>query len=308
MSQLKGETSFEIIVVEDGSSITCEKVVAEYADRLNIQYFYKKNSGPGDSRNFGMRKAKANYFLILDSDVLLPPQYLVEVNLFLKENPVDCFGGFDAAHESFGNLQKAINYAMTSFLSTGGIRGNKKLTKNFEPRSFNMGISKTAFEATRGFGKIHPGEDPDLSLRIRKLGFLTAFAPNVFVYHKRRINWQKFYEQVNKFGKARPILTLWHPQSEKITFWFPTIFCFGFFLSVFLLFCGYLALFGVFLLYFVAIILDSAVKNKSILIGLISLRAVLTEFFGYGLGFLKSTFYIRLLKRNPQNQFPELFF
>lgn len=308
MVQLSGEIPFEVVVVEDGSSLTSEKVARGFSVELNIRYFFKTNTGPGDSRNFGMRKAQGNYFLILDSDAVLPAEYLEETDAFLKSSYVDCFGGPDAAHQNFTPIQKAINYAMTSFLTTGGIRGNKKSKKNFEPRSFNMGISKKAFEATGGFGKIHPGEDPDLSIRIKKKGFETAFAERVFVYHKRRIDWNKFYVQVNKFGKTRPILTAWHPDSGKLTFWFPSVFVIGFLAAIILAFFKIysgLILYGA---YFLMIFLDASIKNKSIFIGLLSIRAVLTQFLGYGLGFLKATFYIRVLKRDPKKIFPKLFF
>lgn len=308
MERLKGNIPFEVVVVEDGSTLKSEKIVTAFSERLTINYFYKPNTGPGDSRNFGMRHAHGNYFLILDSDVVLPEDYLMEVDAFLSQNKIDCFGGADAAEQNFTPVQKAINYAMTSFLTTGGIRGNKRATKNFEPRSFNMGISKKAFEATSGFGKIHPGEDPDLSLRIREKGFETAFCPKAFVYHKRRIDWGKFYVQVNKFGKTRPILTSWHPNSDKITFWFPSAFLIGLVLALVLTLFNFYYLLGCYACYFLLIFLDAAIQNKSIFIGVLSIKATLIQFFGYGLGFLKATFYIRILKRNPNKVFPSLFF
>ncbi|MEG1267373.1 MAG: glycosyltransferase family 2 protein, partial [Myroides sp.] len=155
---------FEIVVVEDGSTVNCQDVVNKYLNQLNVSYYFKKNSGPGDSRNYGMKVAKGDYFIILDSDCIIPENYLVEVDKFLKDNYVDCFGGPDAAHDSFSDVQKAINQTMTSVLTTGGIRGASEKLGKFQPRSFNMGISKEAFEASGGFGKIHPGEDPDLSI------------------------------------------------------------------------------------------------------------------------------------------------
>ena len=163
--KVEGNSQFEIVIVEDGSTLSSENVVNEFKTDLQISYFNKPNSGPGDSRNFGMRHAKGNYFVILDSDCLLPPHYFITVSKFLNSSFTDCFGGADAAHDSFSSLQKAINYTMTSLFTTGGIRGKSKSIQKFEPRSFNMGISKKAFEATQGFSKIHPGEDPDLSQR-----------------------------------------------------------------------------------------------------------------------------------------------
>lgn len=174
-SKLEYAKKYEIVIVEDGSSESSEEIVTKYHSQLNISYYFKNNSGPGDSRNYGMQKANGNYFIILDSDCILPKHYLNAVEKSLKNNPVDCFGGPDAAHASFSNLQKAINFSMTSFITTGGIRGHKKSVDKFQPRSFNMGLSKKAFEATQGFGRIHPGEDPDLSIRLWNLGFETAF-------------------------------------------------------------------------------------------------------------------------------------
>lgn len=299
---------FEIVLVEDGSTETSETVVDEFSKKLSISYYFKQNSGPGDSRNFGMKQAKGNYFIILDSDCLLPPHYLTTVDSFLNSDFHHCFGGADAAHSSFTPLQKAINYVMTSFLTTGGIRGNKNSINNFEPRSFNMGISKEVFEKTGGFAKIHPGEDPDLSQRILSAGYKTTFLPNAFVYHKRRISWKKFYIQVKKFGLVRPILNKWHPSAARITFWFPTLFVFFTILSA-LLFVFTDPLFIIpLLLYLLLILMDSSIKNKSIYIGFLSVIAVFVQFFGYGMAFLKSSFLINLLNKNPQKQFPSLFF
>ncbi len=299
---------FEIVVVEDGSTETSETVVEQFSKKLSISYCFKQNSGPGDSRNFGMKQAKGNYFIILDSDCLLPPHYLTTVDSFLSNHFFHCFGGADEAHSSFTPLQKAINYVMTSFFTTGGIRGSKASINHFEPRSFNMGISKEVFEKTGGFAKIHPGEDPDLSQRILKAGYKTTFLPNAFVYHKRRISWRKFYIQVKKFGLVRPILNQWHPSAAKITFWFPTVFVFFTVFSVLLsLFISPFFIVPL-LLYLVLILIDSSIKNKNIYIGFLSIAAVFVQFFGYGIAFLKSSFLINLLKKDPQKQFPSLFF
>lgn len=299
---------YEIVIVEDGSNESSDKIIEKYLPKLNIKYFYKDNSGPGNSRNYGMGKATGNYFIILDSDVILPPHYLSEIDVFLENTYLDCFGGADAAHDSFTALQKAINYTMTSLFTTGGIRGSEKSIQKFEPRSFNMGISKEAFEATQGFSRIHPGEDPDLSQRIIKAGFTTGFLPNAFVYHKRRISWKKFYTQVKKFGTARPFLSKWHPTTEKITFWFPTLFVFFVLFSIALsILINPLVLLPLGF-YLGLILLDSTVKNKSLFVGLLSIFAVFVQFFGYGLAFLKSTFYIKILGRDPEKQFPKMFF
>lgn len=299
---------FEIVIVEDGSAIKCEEVVSLFQDRLNVSYYYKSNSGPGDSRNFGMNKATGNYYIILDSDCILPPQYLQEVDKALNKQYLDCFGGPDAAHSSFSPLQKAINYVMTSYLTTGGIRGKKKSVQRFEPRSFNMGLSQKAFLATGGFGKIHPGEDPDLSHRLSQQGFAIGFVEKAFVYHKRRISWSKFYAQVKKFGLVRPILTKWHPNSAKISFWFPFLFTLYTVVSLVLLLFGYWLFISLLAGYLLMVFVDSWVKNKSLRIGLYSIFALFIQFCGYGIAFVKSTFFIRILNENPQKRFPHLFF
>ena len=302
------EGDYEIVIVEDGSNESSETVVNKYQHKLPITYFFKPNSGPGASRNYGMEKAKGNYFIILDSDCMLPSHYLNTVASYLSNSSIDCYGGADAAHPTFSPLQKAISYVMTSFLTTGGIRGSEKSVNTFEPRSFNMGISKDAFEKTKGFAKIHPGEDPDLSQRIIKAGFQTAYIPNAFVYHKRRISWSKFYTQVKKFGLVRPILTKWHPTTAKITFWLPSLFVLFSLCSiigtVLLHWVVGLPLLG----YILLLLIDSSVRNKSIYIGILSMIAVFVQFFGYGLAFLKSTFLVRILNKDEQKQFPKLFF
>ncbi|MCP9199749.1 glycosyltransferase [Gramella sp. GC03-9] len=308
MLHLQAPVPFEVVIVEDGSDLRSEEIVREYSNRLEISYYFKPNSGPGDSRNYGMKKAKADYFLILDSDVLLPEDYLEQVHQFLLKNPCDCFGGPDAAHPSFSNVQKAIDYSMTSFLTTGGIRGGKKAVNEFQPRSFNMGLSRNAFESSAGFGEIHPGEDPDLSLRLKKMGFKICLIPDARVFHKRRIDWKKFHIQVKKFGLVRPILNLWHPGSARITYWFPSVFMLGLLLSLILAILGVPEFLGIFAIYFLIVGIDAAIKNKSIYIGLLAIRAVFVQFLGYGYGFLNSTYKIGILKIQPEKAFPKLFF
>ncbi len=299
---------YEIVIVEDGSSIPCKEEIEGYKNSLNISYYYKENSGPGDSRNFGMKIAKGDYFIIFDSDCIIPKQYLSEVEKELTANYVDCFGGSDAALDSFSNIQKAINFAMTSFLTTGGIRGgSEKLTK-FQPRSFNMGISKKAFETSNGFGNIHPGEDPDLSIRLWKLGYNTRLFFKAFVYHKRRIDWEKFSMQVNKFGKARPILDSWYPEYSKLTFFFPTLFILGFAFSVFLFLFGISFPILCYALYYLLIFVFATIQSKSLEIGFLAVIAVTKQFFGYGRGFLESFIKIKIKKQKPEEAFPELFF
>lgn len=299
---------FEVVIIEDGSSTSCEDVVERYKYNLDISYYYKSNSGPGDSRNFGMLKGKGDYFIIFDSDCIIPLDYLTEVEKELNLNYVDCFGGPDKALDSFSDVQKAINFAMTSFITTGGIRGGSEKIDKFQPRSFNMGISKKAFESSGGFGKIHPGEDPDLSIRLWQLGFETKLFPKAYVYHKRRIDWSKFYKQVNKFGKARPILNEWYPKYSKITFYFPTLFLLGFLLSIATAFFKNYILLVVFTTYIEILFIVALLQTKSLKIGLLSVLATLIQFYGYGIGFLKSLVLIQIFKVKPQKAFPELFF
>ena len=197
---------------------------------------------------------------------------------------------------------------MTSFWTTGGIRGAKRLVNKFEPRSFNMGISKVAFEATGGFGKIHPGEDPDLSIRLNNLGYKTSLFNEAFVYHKRRISWYKFFIQVNKFGKVRPILNLWHPQTSKLTYYFPSIFSIG---LIFALTFGVNSFYWVlylYLIYFLLLFFSALIKTQNFMIAILALWATIIQFFGYGLGFLVSSYYIHILRITPEKAFPNLFF
>lgn len=305
---LSSNIPFEVVVVEDGSSILCKHIVDLYAKQLHISYYYKTNSGPGDSRNYGMKVAKGSYFIILDSDCIIPPNYLVEVDTFLSNSFVEFFGGPDAAHKSFSNIQKAIDCVMTSVFTTGGIRGSSEKLSKFQPRSFNMGISKKAFEASGGFGKIHPGEDPDLTIRLWKLGFKSALIPNAYVFHKRRIDWKKFYQQVKKFGKARPILNYRYPEHDKLMYWFPTIFILGYILSIIFLLIGFSLPIIIYILYFLAISIESLIKTQSIGIALLTIWATHIQFFGYGLGFFISSFKIKILKEKPELAMPEMFF
>jgi glycosyltransferase involved in cell wall biosynthesis len=299
---------FEVVIIEDGSSVKCETVVHKYESKLTISYYYKDNSGPGDSRNYGMKKAKGDYFIIFDSDCIIPTEYLTEVDKALKANYVDCFGGPDRALDSFSDIQKAINFAMTSFLTTGGIRGGSEKIDKFQPRSFNMGLSRKAFEASKGFGNIHPGEDPDLSIRLWNLGFETKLFLNAYVYHKRRIDWDKFSVQVNKFGKARPILNSWYPKYSKLTFFFPSVFIIGFAIAALLLIFNVDLLLKLYFIYFLVLFMVSTYQNKSFKIGYLSVVAVWKQFYGYGIGFIESFVKIIIMEKNPQEAFPELFF
>lgn len=277
---------FEVVVVEDGSTLRCDALVDAYRDRLSLQYTYKPNTGQSDSRNIGMTMAKGDYFLFFDSDCILPPQYIATVRDALRADYTDCYGGPDAAHESFSDVQKAINHSMTSFFTTGGIRGGKKQLEKFCPRSFNMGFSRQVWEATLGF-RDTLGEDIDLSTRIRKAGFTTRLIPEAFVYHKRRVDLAKFFKQVHIFGQARISLYKQHPESLKAVHFAPalfTLFVIGM-LVISIWRPWVLALLGA---YLIILFVDSTAKNKSVKIGLLSIMTGLVQLIGYGTGFLRA--------------------
>ncbi len=292
LESLKNQTfnDFEVIVVEDGSSLLSEKVCRKYMGPLNLKYFYKENTGPGPSRNYGMQRATGNYFIILDSDVVLPEKYMQIVYDSLQKDYTDAYGGPDEAALDFTPVQKAINYAMTSWLTTGGIRGKGNKLEKFHPRSFNMGISKKVFEQTGGFSDMRYGEDIDLSIRIMKAGFKTKLIPEAFVYHKRRNDWRSFFNQVRHSGEARIVLSRLHPGTLKILHFFPAVFTLGFILSIILLFSGFyygIILYG---LYFVVLLIDASIKYKRISLGFLSAFASFVMLLGYGTGFIKKLF------------------
>ncbi|AZQ44021.1 glycosyltransferase [Nonlabens ponticola] len=307
LSRLEFERAFEVVIIEDGSMDRCDGVCSRFRESLNISYFYKKNTGPGDSRNYGMQHANGNYFIILDSDCIIPDQYLNHVDAYLSINYVDCYGGPDAAHENFTVLQKAINYSMTSILTTGGIRGGDVQVNKFQPRSFNMGLSKEAFEATGGYGNIHPGEDPDLSIRLWNAGYKTALINEAHVYHERRTSWRLFYKQVRKFGMVRVILNKWHPSTAKLTYWFPTLFCVFVAMAILWAICGWFWYLYLVLVYVAIVFIHSTFKN-GFKVGTYSVMATLIQFTGYGLGFLTSFIQINVRGRDEREAFPHLFF
>ena len=279
---------FEVLIIEDGSTTKSDIIVEKYKLQLNIKYFFKENTGAGASRNFGMQRASGDYFIILDSDVILPPQYLSEVKKALEINFTHAFGGPDAAHKSFTPLQKAINYAMTSILTTGGIRGKNQAVVEFQPRSFNFGLSKIAFEKTQGFSKMKNGEDIDLTFRLWKNGFDTQLLDKAFVYHKRRSSLQEFFTQTYGFGSTRPILNKKYPETAKLFYWFPSLFIIGFDSSIIAALFDYPHAFCLFLVYLLFIFLDALIQNRNLKVALLSIVAVYTQFAGYGLGYLKA--------------------
>lgn len=280
---------FEVIIVEDGSSKRCDLVVDSFRDRLRIEYYFKPNSGPGPSRNFGFTHARGRYFVIFDSDCTLPDEYFHVVKESLITNQWDAWGGPDRANTNFTLKQRAMAYTMSSIFTTGGIRGGKKHLGWFQPRSFNMGISRKVFEKTGGFKFDRYAEDIEFSIRMKQSGFKVGLIPEAFVYHKRRISFREFYRQVYNFGKGRAMVGRIHPEEVKVTHWFPTIFLIGSVL-LFLLpfFSGLLFTVGLslFLLYITAIFVDALVSNRSLMVAILSIPAALCQLFGYGMGFL----------------------
>ena len=282
-------TDFEVIVVEDGAVRDCKNVCDSYAGRLDLHYHMKENSGPGQSRNYGAERARGEYLIILDSDVVLPDGYLQSVDDELKARPADAFGGPDCAHPSFTPTQKAISYSMTSFFTTGGIRGGKKKMDKFYPRSFNMGIRRDVYMALGGFSRMRFGEDIDFSIRIFKAGHACRLFPGAWVWHKRRTDFRKFFRQVYNSGIARINLYKKYPESLKIVHLMPAAFTAGTALLVVLaaVMCQPLWLAPI-VLYALMILTDSSIHNRSLRIGLLSVAAAFVQLTGYGLGFFNA--------------------
>ena len=299
--------NFEVIVVEDGSSVTCEHVVKRYEQQLNIRYFNKPNSGPGQTRNYGAERSSGEYLLILDSDCILPPGYLAAIEEELKRQPADAFGGPDRAHDSFTSTQKAINYAMTSFFTTGGIRGGKKKMDKFYPRSFNMGLKADVYRALGGFSKMRFGEDIDLSIRIFKGGYSCRLFPEAWVWHKRRTDLKKFFKQVYNSGIARINLYKKYPESLKVVHLLPAVFTLG---VVPVLLSSLISPYALLLLAMFAIIIftDSSIRNRSLWIGMLSVLAAFIQLTGYGSGFLSAWWKRCILKKDSFSAFEKNFY
>ena len=290
---------FEVIVVEDGSTEKCEEVCQKYADRLSLHYYFKPNSGPGPSRNYGAERSRGEYLIILDSDVIVPERYLEIVKIELDREPCDAFGGPDRAHTSFTPIQKAINYAMTSFFTTGGIRGGKVKLDKFYPRSFNLGIKKSVFEALEGFAPMRYGADIALSTSIFSNGYSCRLFPEAFVYHKRRVKFSSFFRQVKHSGEARVILKKKYPDTFKLVHLLPAAFVVGnLFLLVLAIFHHWLWLAPI-LLYCLMVFVDSLIKNKDIHVASLSVPAAYVQLFGYGTGFIEASWNDILRKKMP---------
>lgn len=284
---------FEVVVVEDGSTVKSDAVVQRYADKLKISYFFKPNSGPGPSRNFGFSHAAGDYFIVFDSDCIIPAGYFAEVERSLAINTWDAWGGPDRAHESFTPLQRAMGYTMSSVLTTGGIRGGKKRLGWFQPRSFNMGISRAVFEKTQGFRFDRFAEDIEFSIRMRNSGFKVGLIPEAYVFHKRRTSFSGFYDQVFNFGRGRVLVGKAFPEEVKATHWFPALFVISVssllilpFLYVPLFFLGL----AVLTFYLMAIFFHSWVSNDSVKVAILSVPSAWLQLWGYGVGFLRERF------------------
>lgn len=298
---------FEVLVVEDGSSIPCRDVVDRYKGQLDVHYFEKPNSGPGQTRNFGVERARGEYVLILDSDVVVPPGYLAAVTAELEQAPCDAFGGPDRAHPSFTPIQKAINYAMTSFFTTGGIRGGKKKMDKFYPRSFNMGVRTEVYRQLGGFSEMRFGEDIDFSTRIFENGYRCRLFPEAWVWHKRRTDLRKFFKQVHNSGIARINLTKRHPGTLKLVHLLPAVFTAG---------CAVLLLGAPFCLWsllplglFAALIFaDAARQERSLYVGLLAIAAAYVQLIGYGSGFLRAWWQRCVLGRGEFDAFRKNFY
>ncbi len=282
--------NFEVLIIEDGSFWDAKNIVERYHSQLNVSYYFKKNEGQGFARNFGFERAKGDYFIVFDSDCLIPENYLTVVYNRLIDDYLDAYGGPDAAHPSFTSIQKAISYAMTSLFTTGGIRGNKKHIGQFHPRSFNMGISKEVWEKTRGYAITRMGEDIEFSIRIHKQGFKIGLIPEAYVYHKRRTNFKQFFKQLHFFGRARINIYRFFPAELKFVHFFPALFVL--FSIITLLsnlsktpFANYLNfLLGIYVLVLFA---DALIKTRSLMVAVLSTIAAFVQLIAYGLGFIQ---------------------
>ena len=308
---------FEVVIVEDGSKNPCKDVCDKYADILDLHYYYKENSGPGQSRNYGVERAHGDYVIILDSDVVVPADFMAAVDSSISHQPsaIVAWGGPDAAHPSFTPVQKAISYSMTSFFTTGGIRGGKAKLDKFYPRSFNMGIRRDVYQQLGGFSKMRFGEDIDFSYRIVEAGYQPRLFPDAWVWHKRRTDFRKFFRQVYNSGIARINLEKRHPGTLKLVHLLPMVFTVG---VIGLVACWLLALclwpcvswlfLLPLLLYCLIILIDSTCRNKSLWVGLLSIPAAFVQLMGYGLGFIESWWKRCVLKQDEFTAFEKTFY
>ena len=300
LESLSNQTShdFEILLVEDGSTLPCRSVANDYSEKLDVHYYYKENEGRSIARNYGMEKASGEYFIFFDSDCVIPESYFEIVRKELERNYADCFGGPDKAHESFSDIQKAINYSMTSFLTTGGIRGGKMQLEKFTPRTFNMGFSRKVFESVGGFREMF-SEDIDMSTRIRQAGFSIRLIRPAYVYHKRRTSLKLFCRQIYIFGMSRISLYLLYPDTLKIVHLLPAAFVLGSLAMIIASFFWPYAILPL-LFYLLAIFGVSLFSNKNLKIAALSVITSVIQLGGYGIGFMKAFFLKILLGRGRE--------
>ena len=299
----QSNNDFEIVLVEDGSTEPCKAVADQYADRLNLQYSHTSNEGRSIARNYGIVRANGDYFVFVDSDCVLPPDYIEQLHLSLRNDYSDCFGGPDAAHESFTDIQKAINYSMTSFLTTGGIRGGKVQLEKFVPRTFNMGFSRKVYEKVGGFREMF-SEDIDMSTRIRLAGFGIKLFRNVSVYHKRRVDFKKFWRQVHVFGMSRITLKLLYPGSMKAVHTLPALFViFSIIMVLGTIWCRWSIVPLAF--YLLCVWIAGIISTRSLKIGSIGVITSLIQLFGYGTGFIKAYVW-KILLGHGRNEAEEI--
>ena len=303
----QSDRNFEVLVVDDGSIHKSDKIAEQFQDRLSIRYYYKENTGPGDSRNFGCERALSDFFVFFDSDCIVPDKYIASLKLEMED--IDAFGGADREHPSFSSIQKAISYSMTSLFTTGGIRGGKKSVEKFHPRSFNMGYTRKVFEKTKGFSRLRFGEDIDLSIRIFELGFKARLIPACFVFHKRRTDFKKFFKQVFNSGIARINLYKRHPRSLKLLHFFPAAFVIYQLLSIphAIYWNEYWVLYPT-IMYLILILFDATMKAKDLQIGLLSVWASLVQLFGYGLGFINGFIKRIILRKSEFHAYEKTFY
>lgn len=295
----QSDKDFEVVLVEDGSSLPCVGAVKEFEHLVDVKYFFKENEGRSIARNYGLERAKGSYFLFFDSDCVIPEQYISTLKTALEKNFTDCFGGPDAAHSSFSDTQKAINYSMTSFLTTGGIRGGKVQLEKFVPRTFNMGFSRRVWEKVGGFREMF-SEDIDMSTRIRQAGFSILLIRDAFVYHKRRVNMQLFCRQVFVFGMSRITLYLLYPDSLKAVHWLPAVFVMGVIaMGVLALTLSWLFI-SPLIAYIAAIFFCALISTKNLKIATLAIVTSIIQLGGYGCGFLKA-FFNKILLRKGRN-------
>lgn len=289
LSSLSRQTfkDFEVVIVEDGSTAPCKDAVDRYADKVTVKYFMKPNEGRSIARNYGLERAAGDYFIFFDSDCVIPEQYFEKLDKALEKHPVDCFGGPDAAHESFSDTQKAINYSMTSFLTTGGIRGGKVSLEKFTPRTFNMGFSRKVYDNVGGFREMF-SEDIDMSTRIKNAGYSIALIREAYVYHKRRIDFKKFFRQVHVFGMSRITLRLLYPGSMKLVHWLPAIAVVGGVTLIALALTVSPWFWLPLALYLIAVWVTALLSTRSAKIATLAIPAAIIQLGGYGTGFIKA--------------------